>query len=428
MTPKVSHTMVEELLLTVPDGAWATFPGYAGLRVRRGKNGVQFSVRYWDKIAGEQRQSGKDTLGRPLRDLDQALAYWKDVTRAGEKNEQPIAQGRVLFSEIAAEAFEYIKTDRRIGESARRSYTDSYRLHLAAPFGRKPVRSITPDDWRKFVARLEAKKCAPSSIRTYLNAAEYIYKVARINARTSFTLRGIDDLYPASGTSEDFDDIRLRPEDMTLVTMAATEEMTTPLQLIAGTGMRRSECAGLKWSDFDFLGLRKGEPAVFVIEQLGRRQKGVKEARRVGTKSKNSGSKKHPRMVPLGAKTRALMEAHFQREVAAGRGKDDDYVFVSSRPGPHMGKPISSDSLYAACVKAGEVAGFGEKIGPLVLRRSYCTHIAWMIDTGQLEMSQSEAARNTGHSVKTWRDTYVGHYEDEATAKVLGDALTKAGF
>jgi integrase/recombinase XerD len=115
------------------------------------------------------------------------------------------------------------------------------------------------------------------------------------------------------------------------------------LELLYATGMRASECLGLKLDDVNLT-------AGYVI-CLG---KGRKE-----------------RLVPLGGEAGHWL-ARYLRDVRplATRRRDTGRLFVNARGGP-----LSRQSLWVLVRRAAEAAGVRRRVSPHVLRHSFASHL-----------------------------------------------------
>lgn len=188
--------------------------------------------------------------------------------------------------------------------------------------------------------------------------------------------------------------------------LAALVRHTAPpyhavLVVLAYTGLRLSEALGLRWQDIDLVA---GE--LRVRSQLSMARRG-KPAKLVPLKTAAS-----ERNVPLmPAVERAIVE-HLSQEQRAGRGRAEDFVFVS-----RYGTPLHQRNVAVRGVEAAaRAAGLG-KVTPKDLRASLCSL------SGRRGVDPVEAAQITGHSLAVWTKYYARSFgkarRDEARARLL---------
>lgn len=115
------------------------------------------------------------------------------------------------------------------------------------------------------------------------------------------------------------------------------------LELLYATGMRASECLGLRLDDVNLT-------AGYVIcTGKGRKQ----------------------RLVPLGAEAATWLRTYLRDgRPAATRQRDCGRLFVNPR-----GEPLSRQSLWAIVRRAAAVAGVRRRVSPHVLRHSFASHL-----------------------------------------------------
>jgi integrase len=127
----------------------------------------------------------------------------------------------------------------------------------------------------------------------------------------------------------------LRPAEIERLIGAATPTYRNAVVVMAHSGLRVSELAGLTWADIDLV-----DRVVRVDRQLAPLRRG-EEPRRVRPKSRAS-----VREVPLLDRVYEALVAQLRDEQAKGLGSESDYVFTSL-----TGRPLGRDrlSLNAAC-------------------------------------------------------------------------------
>jgi integrase len=170
---------------------------------------------------------------------------------------------------------------------------------------------------------------------------------------------------------------------------------------LAFTGLRLSEVLGLRWGDADLV-----EDELHVGGQLTLARTDS-PARRV-TRLKSLASQ---RWVPIFPAVERELAALRDAEELAGRGGDDDLIFVT-----RSGLPVSQHNAARLVRRAATAAGLG-KVGPQVLRRSFCSL------AGRRGVDPVEAAQMTGHSLNVWARNYAHSFgkaqRAEARARLL---------
>jgi hypothetical protein len=105
-------------------------------------------------------------------------------------------------------------------------------------------------------------------------------------------------------------------------------------------------------------------------------------------------------------------------EIAAGRGKPDDFVFLTANGRTYTRQNISERGIERAGVRAGlGTGGRGH-----VLRHSFCTFVA---ESG---IPPNEGAALTGHDEQTWWRSYVSPRRDAQSRRENVAKLTALGF
>jgi integrase len=118
------------------------------------------------------------------------------------------------------------------------------------------------------------------------------------------------------------------------------------------------------------------------------------------------------RVVPLMPAVEHALVEQLEREQHAGRGRDDDFVFVT-----RLGTPMHQRNVAVRGVEAAaKAAGLG-KVTPKDLRASLCSL------SGRRGVDPVEAAQITGHSLAVWTKHYARSFgkaqRDEARARLL---------
>ena len=225
----------------------------------------------------------------------------------------------------------------------------AYRRDLAdfvACLGRRRgLAAATPDDVIAYLATLRTRGLRASSIVRRLSAVRGLYRYLVAEGRL------------ARDPTEHIERPRLqRPLPKTLSRDGAQALVEQPdtarlaglrdramLEVLYATGMRASECLGLRIEDVNLT-------AGYVIcTGKGRKQ----------------------RLVPLGAEAAAWVRAYLARARARhARPGDGDRLFVNAR-----GRALSRQSLWAMVRRAGAMAGLPNAVSPHMLRHSFASHL-----------------------------------------------------
>jgi integrase len=176
--------------------------------------------------------------------------------------------------------------------------------------------------------------------------------------------------------------------------------------VLAFTGLRLSELAGLLWSDVDLV-----EGVIHVRKQLAPLKRWV-EPERVKPKSRASA-----RDVPLVDRAFEALVEQLRRKQARGFGADGDYVFTSV-----TGRPLGAHRISKRGVtRSAKKAGLGH-VTPQVLRRSVATA------TAHAKLPVVVAAAMTGHSPAVYDAHYAKPFRDEEERAKVRNSLASIGF
>ena len=211
--------------------------------------------------------------------------------------------------------------------------------------GRRPLAAVDADDVVGYIERLRRRGLRPASVCRRLSAVRGLYRhLLREGALAGDPTEHVDTPRGA------------RPLPRTLPREVAAALVEAPdtsrprgvrdravLELLYATGMRASECVGLRLDDV------KLQAGYVVCTGKGRKQ----------------------RLVPVGGEASAwvarwLAEARprFTRRRDAGR------LFVNPRGGP-----LSRQSVWALVRRAAAAAGVRRRVSPHVLRHSFASHL-----------------------------------------------------
>ena len=225
--------------------------------------------------------------------------------------------------------------------------------------GRRPLAHTEPDDVVRYAERLRRRGLRPASVARRLSAVRGFY---RHLVREGLVERDPTELIDRPRAS--------RPLPRTLPAGAAAALVEAPdpehrlalrdralLELLYATGMRASECLGLRLED---LNLAAG---YVVCTGKGRKQ----------------------RLVPVGAPALSQVREYVKmlrprltreergrsrEERGRFRGRDGGYLFVNARGGR-----LSRQSLWTIVRRAAARAGIARRVSPHVLRHSFASHL-----------------------------------------------------
>ena len=237
----------------------------------------------------------------------------------------------------------------QVERAASRHTLAAYRGDLAdfvAYLGRRRgVTTVTADDIVGYLAALRARGLRPSSIVRRLSAVRGLYRHL------------VADGSLIRDPTEHIERPRLRrPLPKTLSRDAAQALVERPdtahadglrdramLEVLYATGMRASECLGLKLEDVNLT-------AGYVIcTGKGRKQ----------------------RLVPLGAEAAVWIRAYLERaRPRHARRGSGDRLFVNAR-----GRALSRQALWKIVRRTGARAGLPNRVSPHMLRHSFASHL-----------------------------------------------------
>jgi integrase/recombinase XerD len=235
-------------------------------------------------------------------------------------------------------------------QGASRNTLAAYRRDLAdflrfAASRRLAPGSVEPDDVVSWLERLRTRGLAAASVARRLSAVRGFYRhllregvVRRDPTEQLDTPRATRPLPRA-----------LSRESATLLVEAPDTSRPagirdrTVLELLYATGMRASECLGLRLEDVNL------SAGYVVCTGKGARQ----------------------RLVPVGAEALAWVRRYL-RDVRPRhtRGRDSGHLFVNPR-----GAALSRQSLWTMVRRAAVTAGLKRRVSPHVLRHSFASHL-----------------------------------------------------
>jgi integrase len=352
----------------------------------------------------------RDTDGKPRRKTLEARSE-----RAARRELRALLTGRDGGDRVVAAGLtvneladrEYWPMLDSLADAGRRSergvelYRHHYRLYVEPDLGDVRLGDVDATRVSALLRSLRARGYSESTIYSALLVLRAIFRLA---IRRGFVARApFDQLDPAElprpkrgGAGRILDEAQLAA-----LARHASDYYRPIVTLLAFSGLRPSEACGLTWQRIDFV---DGE--LHVREQLSRPTKD-RGARLVRVKTAAA-----YRNVPLFPAVEQMLTRHLRAELAAGRGRDRDFVFCTRRGTPLLQRNVARRGVEAA----GEAAGLGH-VAPYDLRRSFCALSA------RRGVDPAAAAELTGHSLAVWASSYARSFgkpqRDEARARML---------
>jgi integrase/recombinase XerD len=268
----------------------------------------------------------------------------------------------------------------------RRDLTDFHRF-LAR--GGHTIGDVRPDDVVSYLEHARTRGLKPSSIARRLAAVRGLYRhLVREEVLSRDPTEHVDT--PRAGRS--------LPKTLSREAAAALVEAIegndpravrdrTLLEVLYATGMRASECLGLRLEDVN---LNAGYALC-----TGKRQK--------------------QRLVPLGEQAQGWVKRYLQiARPTFTRTKDCGRLFVNPRGGP-----LSRQSLWIVVRRAAAAAGLRRRVSPHVLRHSFASHLL----EGRADLRAVQAM--LGHADISTTQIYT-HLPSDALKRVYRDAHPRA--
>lgn len=290
--------------------------------------------------------------------------------------------------------------------STKQSYLSYINNHIQPRWGQLPLTEIKPlavRDWLKGIKDKKGKRPLASKTRGHIKGLMHRLFDCAMLWEYLPTDRNPMSLVRIEGSTKR----RRKPRILTpmefssLINAVDREPCRTMVILALCTGVRCSELAALKWSDFDWDNL-----SVYV-------RRGIVSGRLDDVKTEYSEAP-----LPLDP---ALAEVIFEWRRKTDFCEDSDFVFAS----PYMAgeKPytpwnMQTNQLSPAAVRAG--------LGPIGWHTLRHTYRAWLGDNGEPLTVQKELMRHA--SIQTTLNTYGGGMMDsmrEAHGRVVKQAMAR---
>src|SRR5882762_515694 len=311
------------------------------LRVVDRKLGRMWQLRYnaIDPATGHNKE--QTIIVGSLNDFPTESACWPEVERQRltDKINQPEIQNKLRFRQVA-DLYLHHKVFGELAHTTQYLHRHIINDYLVDRWGGKfalDLRGLAIEGWLYSLSKDEGGDLEGPTLgkikQIMMVVLRYAEKYGHIP--TGFTTELGRQI--SISTSSDYEAVILTPEQtMTILSHMRQPERTLTL-LIAATGLRWSEIAGLQWQDVDWAKNRIHLRRTFIDGKVTERLKTNK-------------SKSAVPMAPVLA--RCLQD--WQRETMYA--SPDDWVFASTKKKgriPRVGNMLVSDHLRPAAVKAG---------------------------------------------------------------------------
>ncbi len=244
------------------------------------------------------------------RDAEDYVAKMRGLVRGGQSHDPKKAKEPL---EVFAWDWYSLQPDT---PNYRQNISSHLRNHLLAELGGRPIGTITENDMRLLVKKMEAQPMVPTSIRTVMTTVRMVFRSA---LKTKIILEDptLDLKLPKIVERE------IRPLTVDQVRRIADRifpRYRAVVMFASASGLRQGEVFGLKVTDICW---EKGAGAVTVYKQI---QSYTGQAQRVHDRTKSS----KDRTVPLDDAVLDLLREHLAEYPAV-----DGYIFTNT-----LGKPL----------------------------------------------------------------------------------------
>lgn len=335
--------------------------------VNHGKQGPEYYIRYRVKVV--RMVDGKAKLSR--REKWHVLGLCSAMTERQAKREKEKIMREVngqvysIQSHIPFRDFVRLYRERRLPElrtPTRKTYDQNLRIYIEPYFGDKKLCDIKPEEVHLFLSSLPVAPLTRKTIRGVLSsifnlAIAWGYWLEQSPVKLAFLVKKMP------GTLKHERKI-WTAEELQRILLAVRPDVNLIIRTLVWTGMRISECLGLRWKNVD---LKRG-----LIKVVERQCRGDVDA-------------------PKSAKGRRLLVlGELADEYAALRGSagDDDLVF-SDNGEPYVDCELLANYLSPLLAKMGLKF---PRSGWHTIRRM---HLSWFSEEGA---SAFEVRDQAGHS------------------------------
>jgi integrase len=322
------------------------------LRVIERKQGRMWQFRFYiiDSMSGKKKERS-EVIGS-LADFPNESACRREIDRRHlvEKINQPRIDDKVRFRQIADF---YLNSDafRKLAHTTRYCYKHIIDDYLVPHWGEQfavDIKSLVVEAWLRALDLADSTRGKTKYVMmvVFLHAEKY----DRIPEGFTTNLERKIDIE----SSSNYEAVILTPKQTFTILKRMRQPESTMTLLVAATGLRFSEVAGLQWQDVDFandcIHVRRTWIDGIVSEKL---------------KTKQSRS-----AVPMAAELAQVLKEW--RKVTV-HGTPTDWVFASLKTHgktPRVGNMLVADHLRPAAIKAGVLLKPGQRFGFHNLRHS----------------------------------------------------------
>jgi integrase len=283
-------------------------------------------VRYRARVKHHGREVATRVFDRK-RDADAWDAEQRRRLNSGEWFDP--RRGRVALSLVAVDWLESRQTIKRNSLALE---TGVWKRHIEPKFGKAPVASISTADVSTWVGRLVADGMAPSTAARCLGVFRQLLAFAVRDGRVA--INSAAGVKPPTAGYVKREGQHLTPEEVTALVAACTGEYADVVRVLAFTGLRWAELAGLKVGD-----------RVRVPGEGLRLQRTVMSSRDKGSLFVDTLKNKRSRTVPIVAQVVPIID-----KWSEGKGPDD-WLFQAPKGGPLSESNWKRSVGWAASVK-----------------------------------------------------------------------------
>jgi integrase len=322
------------------------------LRVVERKQGRMWQLRYnsIDTVSGKKKE--RTRIVGTLADFRTESACWREVDRQrlNEQINQPQSGHNLRFRQIADS---YLSSDvfLKLAPTTQYCYRHIINDYLVPHWGSQlavEIKSLAVEKWLRSLdlAGATVGKTKYVMMVVFLHAEKYerIPEGFTANLKSKIAIE----------SSSDYEAVILTPKQTFTILGLMQQPETTMTILVAATGLRCSELAGLQWQDIDYANQCIHVRHTWIDGIISQRLK----------------TKKSRAAVPMAA---ALARVLKKWQKTTAYGKPSDWVFASSRTHgrtPRVGNMLVADHLRPAAIKAGVVLNPGQRFGFHNLRHS----------------------------------------------------------